>query len=176
MPAQGAMLGGMWTLSTASADQTRALGWALAQVASKGIVVALVGDLGAGKTCLAQGVGQGLGVVEAVVSPTFILVAEYEGGRLPLLHADGYRLRPQEVEGIGLEEQLESWPGLALIEWADRVDQALPLDHLRVVFTIHGDARRLQISATGPRSEQVLSAWMARFEGGATPARAEPHP
>jgi tRNA threonylcarbamoyladenosine biosynthesis protein TsaE len=105
-----------------------------------------------------------LGVVDDIVSPTFVLIAEYEG-RLPLLHADVYRLEPGEPDGIGLEESLESWPGLALVEWAERFPEVLPLDHLIVRIDIQGEARRLTIKASGPESVAALARWRAAHEG-----------
>ena len=93
----------MWTVKLDDMDATLALGRALGRVVSKPALVSLVGDLGAGKTTFAQGVGVGLELVSAVVSPTFILMAEHPDGRLPLLHGDAYRLKPGEAETIGLD-------------------------------------------------------------------------
>jgi len=136
--------------------QTLALGRALAEVTEGPSVVALVGDLGCGKTCFAQGVGEGIGVEEDVLSPTFVLVNEYEG-RLPLLHADVFRLESNELESIGLEEMLEIWPGLALVEWADRFKDLLPERHLRVTIEdLGGTHRRLSFEPIGPSAESWL--------------------
>ncbi len=154
----------MWQVFCEDPVQTHALGVALGSSAPGGTIVALTGDLGAGKTCFAQGVGAGLGVAEPIVSPTFILVAEYEG-RQPLLHADAYRLRPGEVAGIGLEESLEDWPGLALVEWAELVGEVLPLEHLAVTIEIIDDARRFHITSTGSRSAAALAKWKAAHGG-----------
>jgi len=154
----------MWTIGSHGEQDTRALGVALGAVVEEPVVVALVGGLGAGKTCFAQGAGEGLGVEEPVVSPTFVLLAEYEG-RLPLLHGDAYRLRPEEALGIGLEEQLETWPGLALLEWPERVPDALPVDHVRVVLHTTGPtARRIEVTVTGPHHEALVARWRARWE------------
>ena len=150
---------GMWSIGTSSVEETRALGKALGACADVGTVVALVGELGAGKTCFCQGVGAGLGILQPVLSPTFVLIAEYPGGRLPLLHADNYRLRPGEEEGIGLEERLEQWPGVALVEWADRFDQLLPEDHLRVVIAHAGVDRTVSVRGTGPKHAALLDTW-----------------
>ncbi|MFT5685822.1 MAG: tRNA threonylcarbamoyladenosine biosynthesis protein TsaE [Myxococcota bacterium] len=154
----------MWQVVCQDPEQTRALGLALGVSAPGGTIVALTGDLGAGKTCFGQGVGVGLAVEEPIVSPTFILIAEYEG-RLPLLHADAYRLRPGEVAGIGLEESLEDWEGLALVEWAELVAEALPLDHLSVSIDIDGDTRRFTIHSNGPKSAAALAHWQAAHAG-----------
>lgn len=123
-------------------------------------MVSLQGDLGAGKTCFAQGVGEGVGVAEEVVSPTFTLVAEHDGDRLPLLHADLYRLEHYaELQGIGFEEMVEDWPGAALIEWADRFPDAIPGDRLWVTITFDGEARVFSVAAEGPIAGRVLSRW-----------------
>ena len=109
----------MWTVKLDDMDATLALGRALGRVVSEPALVSLVGELGAGKTTFAQGVGVGLELSSAVVSPTFILMAEHPDGRLPLLHGDAYRLKPGEAEGIGLDETIDAWPGLVLMEWGD---------------------------------------------------------
>lgn len=157
------MLGGMWTLDLPDESATRALGRALGSHVDGPVVVALVGDLGAGKTAFAQGVGDGLGVVEPVVSPTFVLVSEYDG-RLPLLHADVYRLEAHELDAIGLEEQLEHWPGVALVEWADRFPDLVPLDHVAVRIEIVGEARRARVAAAGA-AVALVDAWREAFGG-----------
>ena len=143
-------------------DDTRELGAALGRAVDGPAVVALVGDLGAGKTSLAQGVGYGLEVDEDVVSPTFTLVAEYEG-RLALLHADVYRLGARELEQIGLEEQLEDWPGLALVEWADRFPDVVPLDHVTCQLRVtEAGGRQAHIAATG-QGVSLVARWRAEF-------------
>ena len=155
----------MKRLSLASIDDTLALGEALGRTAIGGTVVALHGDLGAGKTTFSQGVGAGLGIPASIVSPTFILMAEYDGGRLPLLHADAYRLEVHEVAAIGLDEALERWPGVALVEWASRIDCHLPEQHL-VVDLRHADSgREAFVSAVGPNHDAVLDQWMAAYGG-----------
>jgi tRNA threonylcarbamoyladenosine biosynthesis protein TsaE len=149
----------MWKVNLPDPAATRAFGEALGRVAAEPVVVALIGGLGAGKTSLAQGVGDGLGVTAAVVSPTFILVAEYPA-RLPLLHADLYRIEADELLETGLEESLEGWPGVALVEWADRFPGVLPLGHLacRLVGDVDG-GREARIAATGGAANRVLVAW-----------------
>jgi tRNA threonylcarbamoyladenosine biosynthesis protein TsaE len=108
----------------ADAEVTRSLGITLGQYLSANTVILLEGDLGAGKTTLVQGIGEGLGITEPIVSPTFTLINEYTTGRLPLYHLDLYRLEPQEVAGLNLEtywEGVEVVPGIVAIEWADRM-------------------------------------------------------
>ncbi len=116
---------------TRSVDETRALGEQLGRdVLRPGDVVFLSGELGTGKTALAQGVGRGLGVDGPVVSPTFTLVREYDG-RIRLCHVDIYRLeRIQEIHELGIEEQLEE--SVTLIEWGEMAASALPTDRLEV--------------------------------------------
>ena len=119
---------------TRSVDETRALGEELGrEVLQAGDVVVLTGELGTGKTALAQGVGRGLGVDGPVVSPTFTLVREYEG-RVRLCHVDFYRLeRMQEIHELGIEEQLEE--SVTLIEWGEVAATALPTGRLDVRIT-----------------------------------------
>jgi tRNA threonylcarbamoyladenosine biosynthesis protein TsaE len=119
---------------TRSVEETRALGEQLGRdVLAVGDVVVLSGELGTGKTALAQGVGRGLGVECHVVSPTFTLVREYEG-RIKLCHVDIYRLdKVQELHNLGIEEQLED--SVTLIEWGEAAASALPSDRLEVRIT-----------------------------------------
>jgi len=116
---------------TRSVEESRALGEQLGRdVLVAGDVVILTGELGTGKTALAQGVGRGLEVVGPVVSPTFTLVREYEG-RVPLCHVDIYRLeKMQELHNLGIEEQLDD--SVTLIEWGEVAATALPSDRLEV--------------------------------------------
>ncbi len=143
----------MRTAILTSPEQTFALGERLGAAAAPGTVVALVGDLGVGKTLFAQGVGRGLGVPGLVTSPTFVLMRVHEGGRLPLVHADIYRLCDEdEAEHIGLPEALEA-DSVALVEWADQLPGLLPADHLRVMLRwLPGrpEHRELRVEATGP--------------------------
>jgi tRNA threonylcarbamoyladenosine biosynthesis protein TsaE len=112
----------MDTLISHSPADTEALGEKLGRAAQRGWVVALSGDLGAGKTQFVKGVARGLGISSRVHSPTFTLVAEYGGGRLELFHLDLYRLEtPAQVLSAGIEEFLQP-DGVAVIEWAERLD------------------------------------------------------
>ena len=147
-----------------SIDDTLAFGAALGRTAMCGTVVALHGDLGAGKTTFSQGVGTGLGIAASIVSPTFILMAEYDGGRLPLLHADAYRLEAHEVGAIGLDEALDTWPGVALVEWASRIAVHLPVQHLIVHLRHAASGRQADVSAVGPSHGAVLEQWLAAYE------------
>jgi tRNA threonylcarbamoyladenosine biosynthesis protein TsaE len=113
------------TVTTRSESETAAVGRELAGTLPEGAVVLLCGDLGAGKTAFVRGLAEGLGLEPAdVSSPTFTLVQEYRGGRVPLVHADLYRLNdPREVDELGLDE-LGSGAVLA-IEWADKLPHSL---------------------------------------------------
>lgn len=144
---------------TRSPAETRRLGRRLAPLLAAGDVVLLQGELGAGKTCFAQGIGAGLKVVEAVKSSSFVLVNEYNG-RLRAYHADLFRLEdPQQVFELALEENARD--GLLLVEWPDRAPQELPPEHLMVRFESTGEkSRRITFEAIGERYEDILS----RFE------------
>jgi tRNA threonylcarbamoyladenosine biosynthesis protein TsaE len=118
-----------------------------------------VGDLGAGKTCLARGVARGLGIDEPVTSPTFILVAEYASAAgFPFYHADCYRLEQgaAEAQAIGLDELLLD-DGVAVVEWAERIEPLLPPDHLRITLAVLDDTRReLTFEPHGVRSTELV--------------------
>lgn len=144
------------------AAATRRLGVTLGSLAVAGTVVALDGPLGAGKTVLAKGVGVGLGVATRVTSPTFILLAVHEGGRLPLYHADLYRLGDDsELDVLGLEDAAD---GVLLVEWARLFPDALPDDRLVVDLRIDGDARVVGLDARGPASAALLQAVLRAWE------------
>ena len=146
------------TLITHNETETETLGAALGQLLQPGDVLALVGDLGAGKTCLARGVARGLGIDEPVTSPTFILVAQYAAAAgFPLYHADCYRLEQAATEAldIGLDELLLD-DGVAIVEWAERIESLLPADHLRITLAVLDETRReLTFEAQGPRSAEL---------------------
>lgn len=126
---------------TASPAQTLAWGQRLGELLAAGDVVCLVGDLGAGKTVLAQGIARGLGVQEDVTSPTFTLLEIYRG-RLTLYHFDLYRLaRPEELEDIGFYSFTDG-DGVALIEWPDKFPAALPPSYLWLEITVTAPTSR----------------------------------
>jgi tRNA threonylcarbamoyladenosine biosynthesis protein TsaE len=124
------------TFISHNAAETEALGEAWAREARPGWVIALSGDLGAGKTQLVKGLARGLGVTERVASPTFALVNEYTTGCLPLFHLDLYRLDTlEQIRGAGLEEFLHT-RGVTVVEWAERLgieDCRLPIADCRTV-------------------------------------------
>ncbi|MCL1464180.1 tRNA (adenosine(37)-N6)-threonylcarbamoyltransferase complex ATPase subunit type 1 TsaE [Argonema galeatum] len=132
------------TISLADAEATRSLGRALGQSLSAGSVILLEGDLGAGKTTLVQGIGEGLAIADPIVSPTFTLINEYTEGRLPLYHLDLYRLSPKEVEALYLEnywEGVEVPLGIVAIEWPERLHYK-PTNFLSVQLIYSPDSGR----------------------------------
>ena len=136
--------------------QTAGLGARLAEGAEPGHVLCLWGELGAGKTVFAKGFGSGLGATETINSPTFILMAEYPA-RLPLFHLDLYRLEgpADAVEGGLLDERQAA--GVVLVEWPDRLGQALPANRLDVVIDGIGDEpRHIHMTAHGEGHEGYL--------------------
>ena len=141
-----------WTCRTHAPKETAALGAALATWVKAGDVIAIFGDLGAGKTTLVQGLARGLGITQPVTSPTFILINEYRSTP-PLYHIDCYRLTdtPAEAWAIGLDELLYD-DGVCVIEWADRLSSLLPLERLDVILTWIGPhEREVEIVGHGAR-------------------------
>ena len=128
-----------------SVEETEALGAALALQLRPGDVLALIGEIGAGKTTFTRGLARGLGVPDgSVASPSFVLVRQYTSGRMPLYHADLFRLEnlPQAAS-VGLEEFYEAG-GVTLIEWGNKVPDVLPDEYLEIRFeTIDSENRRL---------------------------------
>jgi tRNA threonylcarbamoyladenosine biosynthesis protein TsaE len=143
--------------TTAGVDATRALAGALAELSRPGDLLLLIGELGAGKTAFAQGFGRGLGIHEAITSPTFMLARQHDGGRLVLHHIDVYRLEQmEEVFDVGLPEVLDEG-GVTIIEWGDAIAPVLPADFLevRIAFGDDDDDRTIELNPVGP-------AWSAR--------------
>jgi tRNA threonylcarbamoyladenosine biosynthesis protein TsaE len=138
-------------VTTRDPAETRALAASLAAAARPGDLISLVGDLGAGKTQFAKGFGAGLGITDTIVSPSFVLMAEYQG-RLPLFHVDLYRLADAaEALAGGLIDDRQA-EGVTLVEWAERLADAMPTERLEVVIDGAGDdPRRIMIRA-GHRS------------------------
>lgn len=145
-------------LRAPTADDTRAIGRATASLLRAGDVVALGGELGAGKTTLVQGAAAALGVDQPVLSPTFTLVREYRGS-LPIFHLDVYRLnRLQDVLDLGFEEMTDAG-GVTFVEWGDAIEALLPESHLQIALRIEdgSDERWITVDAEGP-------AWTERWE------------
>ena len=128
---------------------TADLGARLAALLRPGDVIALSGPLGAGKTLFTSGIAAGLGVEEPVTSPSFVLTREYLSGFMPLVHADIYRLSTRN-EFDDLDLLSEASNGVLVIEWGDVVEPILPLDHLRVDFTVdEAEARIINLVPMG---------------------------
>ena len=151
-------------LTSESTEETRAFAAWLANVAQPGDRLALVGPLGAGKTQFAKGFATGLGIEAVVNSPSFTLMAEYEG-RLTLFHQDLYRLADaSEVLAGGLLDERQD-DGVTLSEWADRLDEGLDPGRVTVTIEPAGEARReLAITGRGPTAERYLAAARAWTE------------
>lgn len=140
-----------------SAEQTRRVGMRLGALLQPGDLVCLIGELGAGKTTLVQGIAAGWGSLDAANSPTFVLVNVYrrpDGGRL--YHLDGYRLSgPKEAVDLDLDALLESGP--LVIEWADRIQAALPAERFWVDLRwVDENQRDMVFTACGPRYQSLL--------------------
>ena len=115
-------------LHIANETETEKLGERIGQAAVPGMVVALIGDLGTGKTTLTKSIARGLGVTETVTSPTFNIIREYKSGRIPLYHFDVYRIAdPDEMFELGYEEYFYG-DGICVVEWADIIEELLPED------------------------------------------------
>lgn len=143
-----------------SPEQTRRVGMRLGALLKTGDVICLVGDLGAGKTTLVQGIAAGWGSLDPVSSPTFVLVNVYrrsEGRDEHLFHLDAYRLSgPAEAGDLDLDAMLDTGP--LLVEWAERIQAALPPEHLWVRMRyINEDQRDLLITARGQRYQELLA-------------------
>lgn len=145
---------------TGSAPETQALAARLAGFLAPGDVIALAGDLGAGKTTFTQGLALGLGVTAPVTSPTFVLINRYRTAiGCALQHADCYRLQnaPLEMWDAGLGD-LFAGDDIVVIEWADRIPGLLPADHLDILFEYLDEARRrLTLTAHGARWAEILT-------------------
>ena len=148
-----------WKLVSTSYEHTDRLGQMIGRMLRGGETIALYGPLGAGKTALVRGIAQGLGASPLVVtSPTFVVIHEYDQGRLPLTHVDLYRIRtPSELESTGLIEYF-SGQTVTAIEWADKGFTALPQDRIDIRMN-HRTARSrtIQLCATKSKSSQFLS-------------------
>lgn len=149
----------MFTFTAHNESDVDRLGAALADALPPGSTIALIGTLGAGKTRLVQAVAAAVGVPRAnVTSPTFVLVNEYTGGRIPIFHFDTYRLKDDdEFLNLGPDEYFDS-SGLTFVEWADRVASLLPVEKLVVTIEVTGDTeRQIEIRGTTPRMEARVS-------------------
>ncbi len=150
-------------------EQTRRLGARLGHLLRGGEVIALVGELGSGKTVLAQGIGEGWGAMQPLISPTFILIRRHERPRdeTYLYHVDLYRLEEAaEAEALGLTELMGEPEAIVVVEWADRAPKLFPEDRLWVELRWLDDYRRiLTFRAQGERHRALLNEFRARLIG-----------
>jgi tRNA threonylcarbamoyladenosine biosynthesis protein TsaE len=148
-----------WSYLSQSEAETDSLGLRVAQALKTGIVVALNGQLGSGKTRFVRSLCAGLGInIDHVNSPTFVIQQLYTDGRIPVAHFDTYRLADvDEFLSIGADEFLNSDEWLCLIEWAERVQEILPPDHLTITIRQTGTtSREFHFSSGGPSSKSIL--------------------
>ena len=147
------------TIDLPAIGDTETFGRLLGRNLFPGAIVALIGPLGAGKTHLVRAIAEGLEIADprVVSSPTFVLIQEYDA-RLPIYHFDAYRLpNLAAFEDLGVQEYFAG-DGVCLVEWADRVEQAMPAERLEARFTIVGEtARRLEVIAHGERYERLIA-------------------
>jgi len=142
---------------TSSPEETQEFGARLGELARPGDVFLLVGKLGAGKTCLTQGIARGLGIAEYAASPSFVVARELYG-RLPLYHMDFYRLEnPAEIADLGLDDYFYG-KGVSVVEWAEKGLSLLPPEHLLIEMSYISDSgRRLKLKASGKRYRQLAA-------------------
>jgi len=145
------------TIKTATPEATESIGQTLGAACRGGEIIGLVGDLGAGKTCMVRGLAAGLGIDPGrVASPSFTLIGEH-CGRLPLFHIDLYRLDNRSIDELWLREYLFG-PGVAAVEWFDRLRQPVSDEQLRISLAhAGGDERILTFAASGSRHEALLA-------------------
>ncbi|MBI2472363.1 MAG: tRNA (adenosine(37)-N6)-threonylcarbamoyltransferase complex ATPase subunit type 1 TsaE [Planctomycetes bacterium] len=147
------------TFKSTSSEETIRFGERLGKLLAPGHVVALVGELGAGKTTMVKGIVRGLGVIDkrAVKSPTFALVHRYEG-RIPIYHFDAYRfINTQEMLYIGSDEMIYG-NGVSIIEWADKVPECLPEEYLKItLIAVSENERTIEMCGYGGRYDKILN-------------------
>jgi tRNA threonylcarbamoyladenosine biosynthesis protein TsaE len=145
-------------LISESPEQSLYWGKLLGMLLKEGDVVALVGELGAGKTTLTQGIADGLGVGKEcyITSPTFTIINEYKG-RVPVYHLDFYRIdSPSEIENLGLEEYLQG-KGVAIVEWAEKIETFLPREYLMIMLDyVDYSVRKMGMRGIGTRYAEIV--------------------
>jgi len=145
-------------LRSCSPEQTQLLGSHLGELAQRGDVFLLIGEMGTGKTCLVQAIARGLGIEEYAFSPSFIIIREYHGN-LPLFHIDFYRVKHiEEISDLGLEEYLYG-NGVCAIEWAEKGTSVLPEENLTIMLNYISDSeteRSIHLESKGKRYLELL--------------------
>lgn len=153
----------MISIVSHSSEETWELARRLAPTLSKGDLISLTGDLGAGKTVFTQGIAAGLGVVEPVTSPTFTIIKEYDEGILPLYHFDVYRIfSPDELEELGFDEYFYG-DGVTVVEWGDKIEELLPDVRLevRILRLVDESYRRIEINPYGDEWQHKVKNWLS---------------
>ena len=152
-------------ITSLNVEETQRIAAALAKVVVPGTVIALEGDLGAGKTHFTQGLARGLGVGEAVTSPTFNGMSVYDQGRLPLYHFDLYRLEDAlELEDIAFYDYVEA-DGVSCIEWAAKFPEEIPAQALWISITTREDnVRSIEVRTASGETQVLIDAWFARIQ------------
>ncbi len=152
-------------ITSLNVEETQRIAAALAKVVVPGTVIALEGDLGAGKTHFTQGLARGLGVGEAVTSPTFNVMSVYDQGRLPLYHFDLYRLEDAlELEDIAFYDYVEA-DGVSCIEWAAKFPEEIPAQALWISITTREDnVRSIEVRTANGETQVLIDAWFARIQ------------
>ena len=152
-------------ITSLNVEETQRIAAALARVVVPGTVIALEGDLGAGKTHFTQGLARGLGVGEAVTSPTFNVMSVYDQGRLPLYHFDLYRLEDAlELEDIAFYDYVEA-DGVSCIEWAAKFPEEIPAQALWISITTREDnVRSIEVRTASGETQVLIDAWFARIQ------------
>lgn len=148
----------MVTVFVENEQETIDLAKKLTEYLKPGMTILLEGNLGAGKTTFTKGIGAGLGITRIIKSPTYTIVREYQGGRLPLYHVDLYRLSEEEVPDLGLDEYFEG-EGVSVVEWPSVAPEDLPLERLEIELTTdveQPEKRNIKLKATGEKYEQLL--------------------
>lgn len=152
-------------ITSLNVEEMQRIAAALAKVVVPGTVIALEGDLGAGKTHFTQGLARGLGVGEAVTSPTFNVMSVYDQGRLPLYHFDLYRLEDAlELEDIAFYDYVEA-DGVSCIEWAAKFPEEIPAQALWISITTREDnVRSIEVRTASGETQVLIDAWFARIQ------------
>lgn len=143
------------TIITKSPEETKNLGKEVGKLAKPGDLLAFYGELGAGKTCFIQGISQELEVKDYVTSPSFTIVNEYQG-KIPIYHFDLFRLNTEEILELGYEEYFYG-EGLTVIEWAEKIEQLLPKEHLKIDIKFKDlYERTISFISQGDRFDKLL--------------------
>lgn len=150
----------MLKVNVKNADETKTIGYKLANLLEPGDVLLLDGDLGAGKTTFTKGLAEGLGITRNIKSPTFTIIKEYLDGKMPLYHMDIYRLEDGGSDELGLDEYFNS-DGITVVEWSKFVESELPNEYLKIKFIRNDqndfDSREIILDAKGNHFNQILN-------------------